>query len=346
MKNDFKKHKYSKLKQVKIIAYQKGFSLLELMITLSIGLVLFAGVLSVFVGMQSTVKETSSYGELQENARFAISVLTDDLLHQNFWGDYSGSLNMGSLDQAPNPAGVECTGGGINNGTYPLAVGEFRTLWGETSAAAVAPATVGATAMSCINDAVPNSDVIQLKRVIARPLAAVSDNFSYLMANADTGALYKVPVVAPNVVPVIKNSRIWQYQHHVYYVRERSNVPVLMQWRLTSEMSAAPIIDGIERIYFMYGISTVTDPTAVGYGVVNAYVSAANMTQALWDNTNSNIVAVKVYVLARSILPDNKYQNQNTYKLGDQADYTPADNYRRLLLSSTVTLYNSEIDAW
>ncbi|MGB2739383.1 MAG: PilW family protein [Cognaticolwellia sp.] len=346
MKNDFKKYKYSKLIQAKTIAYQKGFSLLELMITAAIGLVLFAGVLSVFVGMQSTVKETSGYGELQENARFAISVLTDDLLHQNFWGDYSGSLNLSSLDQAPNPAGVECTGGGVNNGTYPLAVGEFRTLWGETSAAAAAPATVGTTTMSCINDAVPNSDVIQLKRVIARPLAAATANFSYFMANADTGALYKVPVVAPNVVPVIANSRIWQYQHHVYYVRESFDVPVLMQWRLTNQMSVAPIIEGIERIYFMYGISNVIDPTAAGYGVVNAYVSAANMTQALWDNTNSNIVAVKMYILARSILPDNKYENKNTYKLGDQVDYTPDDNYRRLLLSSTVTLYNSEIDAW
>lgn len=346
MKNDFKNRKYSKLRQAQITIYQKGFTILELMIALAIGLVLFAGVLSVFVGMQSTVKETSSYGELQENARFAISVLTDDLLHQNFWGDYTGSLNLSSLDQAPNPAGVECTGGGTNNGTYPLAVGEFRTLWGETSAAAAAPATVGATTMSCINDAVPNSDVIQLKRVIARPLAAATANFSYLMANADTGALYKMPLTPPAVAPVIANSRLWQYQHHIYYVRETSDVPVLMQWRLTNEMTVAPIIDGIERIYFMYGISNEIDPTAAGYGVIDAYVSASNMTQALWDNNNSNIVAVKVYVLARSILPDNKYQNQNTYKLGDQADYTPADNYRRLLLSSTVTLYNSEIDAW
>jgi type IV pilus assembly protein PilW len=119
-----------------------------------------------------------------------------------------------------------------------------------------------------------------------------------------------------------------------------------MKWRLTTQMINEPIIDGIERIYFMYGVSTVTNPTAAGFGVVNAYVSAASMTEDLWNNTNSRILAVKIYVLARSILPDNKYDNENTYTLGDQAAYTPADNYRRLLLSSTVTLYNSEIDAW
>jgi type IV pilus assembly protein PilW len=67
------------------------------------------------------------------------------------------------------------------------------------------------------------------------------------------------------------------------------------------------------------------------------------MTEALWNNTNSRILAVKVYVLARSILPDPTYTNNNTYVVGDQADYTPEDNFRRLLLSSTITLYNSEM---
>jgi type IV pilus assembly protein PilW len=54
-------------------ANNKGFALVELIIALSVGLVLFAGVLSIFVGMRTTTAETSSYGELQENGRFAIS---------------------------------------------------------------------------------------------------------------------------------------------------------------------------------------------------------------------------------------------------------------------------------
>ena len=53
---------------------QLGFSLLELFIALAIGLALLLGVLSVFVGMRTTTAETSSYGEMQENGRFAISI--------------------------------------------------------------------------------------------------------------------------------------------------------------------------------------------------------------------------------------------------------------------------------
>ena len=75
-------------------------TLIEIFISLAIGLALFAGILSVFVGMKTTTQETATYGELQENGRFALSVLSDDLLRQNFWGDYTGTLDNSMLKSA------------------------------------------------------------------------------------------------------------------------------------------------------------------------------------------------------------------------------------------------------
>ena len=95
----------------------------------------------------------------------------------------------------------------------------------------------------------------------------------------------------------------------------------------------------------MYGIDTDI-PGSAGYGIVDAFVSAENMTLNQWDNGNNNrILAVRIYVLSRSILPDSKYTNTNTYNLGDVA-VTFNDNYRRLLFNSTVTLYNAGVDSW
>jgi len=145
---------------------------------------------------------------------------------------------------------------------------------------------------------------------------------------------------------VIVNPRMWEYQHHVYYVRQElvgsNSVPVLMQGRLANfNMNFSPIIDGIERIRFMYGIDTDTD------GIVNAFVSATNMTPDLWNDTGgTRILAVKMFVLARGINPDSKYTNTNSYQLGDDLPFIPNDNYRRLLFSSTVTLYNTSVEAW
>lgn len=324
---------------------QGGFSLLEVFIALAIGLVIFAGVLSIFVGLRTTTSETSSYGELQENGRFAISVLSDDLLRQDFWGDYTGSIDLASINPVPGAPVGECIGGGINNGTFPLAVGNFRTLWGET--------VTSATILSgCRDDGKVGSDILQLKRAVSTPLVdgagdpitvAAAGNF-YLVSNTNNGTIF-----ASGAVPDVENAQVWEYQHHIYYVREETQgsntVPVLMQAQLSNTLSFAPIIDGIEMIRFEYGIDTETDPTVPGYGIVNAYIPAGSMTDALWNNAASRIIAVKIYVLARGVREDKKYTNTNTYQLAG-FDYTVNDNYRRLLFSSTVTLYNANIDTW
>lgn len=325
--------------------FQRGFSLLEVFIALAIGLVIFAGVLSVFVGMRTTTTETTSFGELQENGRFAISLLSDDLLRQDFWGDYTGTIDLASINPVPAAPTGECVGGGINNGTFPLAAGHFRTLWGATVESAI-------ILSGCRTDAKVGSDILQLKRVVSIPLVdgagdpitvAPVGNY-YLVTNMNNGTIF-----TSGNVPTVQNGQVWEYQHHIYYVREdtqgTNTVPVLMQGQLSNTLSFSPIIDGIEIIHFEYGIDTQIDPTDPGYGIIDAFISANNMTDALWDNVNSRILSVKIYVLARNILPDNKYTNTNTYQLGDQL-FTFNDNYRRLLFSSTITLYNAGVDTW
>ena len=324
--------------------HQQGFSLLEVFIALAIGLVIFAGVLSVFVGLRTTTTETTSFGELQENGRFAMSLLTDDISRQDFWGDYTGTLDLSSISHALAAPSNDCNGAGVNNASFPLAVGNFRTLWGETVSSA--------DPMGCFDDAKTGSDLIQLKRVVATDLVkadgtpittAPAGNY-HLITSSNNGILFN-----NGAVPTIDNGRVWQYQHHVYYVREESQgdntVPVLMQGQLTNQMSFSPIIDGIEMIRFMYGYDADTDPEAAGYGQVDAFIPAKDMN-ALWDNNGgTKIIAGKIFVLARNVMPDSKYTNSNTYQLGDLS-VTFDDNYRRLLFSSTVTLYNARVDSW
>lgn len=328
-----------------ILQYQKGFSLLEVFVTLVIGLVIFSGVLSIFVGLRTTASETTSYGELQENGRFAISVLSDDLMRQDFWGDYTGTIDIATINPVPAAPLGECIGEGINNGTFPLAAGHFRTIWGGT-------VTSASIMQGCRTDAKVGSDILQLKRVVSTPLVdGVGDPITiapvgnyYFVGNESKGTLFTA-----GAVPVINDAQVWQYQHHIYYVREEAQgdntVPVLMQGQLSSTLAFSPIIDGIEMIRFEYGIDTQIDSTVQGYGIIDAYISADNMTAALWNNATSRILSVRIYVLARNVLPDNKYTNNNTYQLGDQT-FTFNDNYRRLLFSSTITLYNAGVDAW
>lgn len=317
---------------------QHGFSLIELFISLAIGLALFAGVLSVFVGMRTTSSETSSFGNMQETGRFAISVLTDDLMRQGFWGDMYGSLERSALSGVPATPGSECVGGGFNNGTFPAnnTPLHFRALWGAT-------ATV-TNPISCINNAKLQSDVIQIKRTISSPVLAAAMNADryYLVTNSTTGQI----IDGADPVPAsINNATIWEYQHHVYYVSDDSaggqNYPVLNRIMLVNGMDDEPLIDGVEMVKFMYGVDVDND------SIVDTYVAANNMTQAFWDNEfDSRIRSVKMFVLVRDIEPDSNYTNRTVYQLGDTTLNAFNDNYRRMLFSSTVTLFNGDIEVW
>lgn len=320
--------------------HQGGFNLVELLLALFVGLSLLLGILSVFVGMRTTTAETSSYGQIQENGRFAISLLTDDLLRQGFWGDFTGTLDASALVTSPDPISVsltDCIGAGENNASFPSALGHFRTLWGDT--------VKSSSPMSCINNAKVDSDLIQLKRSISVALApqdVISTRY-YLVANPNSAAIF----AGDEAIPALNFSQIWQYQHHVYYVREETQggekVPVLVQGRLQNKnsiMTLDMVVEGIEIMRFMYGVDTDND------GVVNAFIAADSMTDAYWNNENdTSILAVKVYILARDILPDRKYSNTNVYQLGDW-QYTANDNYRRMLFSTTISLHNARIDSW
>lgn len=325
---------------------QKGFSLLEIILSLSVGLLLFAGIMSVLIGMRTTTQVTNSLGELQENGRFALSVITEDLMRQNFWGDLASPLNLSNsiANGLPSmPAATDCKGGGLNNSSFPQALGHFRTLWGMTA--------LSNNPINCIDDARVGSDILQIKRVLANPLPPLADgspgnpanNSYWLSSNITNGIIFPGTMVAP----FVNNSQLWPYQHHVYYVRDETqgdlNVPVLMKATLknggASLMNFQPLIEGIEVIRFMYGVDTDSDR------VVNAYISAPRMTEDYWNNTNAKILAVKIYILARNILPDKNYQNTKSYLVGDM-QVISNDNYRRLLLMSTVTLHNSGVETW
>lgn len=63
-----------------------GFSLVELMVALVLGLVIMAAVLSIFVGMSQSVRTETTISRLQENARFALEKLSVDVRQAGFTG--------------------------------------------------------------------------------------------------------------------------------------------------------------------------------------------------------------------------------------------------------------------
>jgi type IV pilus assembly protein PilW len=65
---------------------QKGLTLIELMIALTLSLVLLAGVIQIFVANKASYRMTEAHARLQENARFALDILSRDVRSAGYSG--------------------------------------------------------------------------------------------------------------------------------------------------------------------------------------------------------------------------------------------------------------------
>lgn len=75
-----------------------GFSLVELMIAITIGLILLGGIGYVYLGSRQTFRTQDDFSRIQENVRYALETVGVDVR----MAGYSGCLNLSSIDPA-NP---------------------------------------------------------------------------------------------------------------------------------------------------------------------------------------------------------------------------------------------------
>lgn len=95
--------------------YQRGVTLVELMVAMVIGLIITAGVLNVFTSSKQSYRTVQASSELQENARYAMEVLQQNLRQAGFvrnsWEPTGAQINVidNPVDGAQSSDGVAGT---------------------------------------------------------------------------------------------------------------------------------------------------------------------------------------------------------------------------------------------
>lgn len=322
--------KYTRVQ--KLTDNQLGMSLVELMVAMVISLFLSAGIFTMFTMSSSSVTTTSQFNQLQENGRIALAIMTRDISQVGFTGDVTGTdLVVGSNTTVS--AGVtvtnDCIGGGANNATLPNTVpSHFRKLWGYEQG-------VSAISFACLTNVNTNTDVIQIKRFIGPSSTTISaDNRIYVETTSSQAVFHTGALGAPTLA----NGRFWEYQHHIYYIADDGDIPVLRRRTLTATKGMSneeQLIEGIENMRIEYGFDSDGDSTP------DQYLPAASVTNLMWDNESfQRLVAVKIHLLVRAVNADKSYTNKTEYQLGDKTITAPNDNYRRKVMSTTVMLEN------
>lgn len=145
-----------------------GLSLIELLIAMVLGLTLVTGVIQIYVGSTTTERDQDARLRMQENGRFAMNFLSNEIRMAGYLGclgSMEGSGANNTLDGAPatlqpgtGVQGWEAGGtapGAINNSANNVATVSSDTAEWTTSAA-------GAAFNIPDVQAVPNSDILRL----------------------------------------------------------------------------------------------------------------------------------------------------------------------------------------
>ncbi|MCL1120756.1 PilW family protein [Shewanella seohaensis] len=312
---------------------ERGMSLVELMVAMVIGLFLTAGVFTMFSMSSSNVTTTSQFNQLQENGRIALAIMERDISQLGFMGDLTGTdfIVGTNTNIEVTTITADCVGDGLNNATLPNnQPAHFRRLWGYEN-------TATSTHLSCLgnSDVNADTDVLQLKRFIGPNVATGNSSSVYVAANSSQAVFF----VGATPTTALENPRTWEYQHHVYFIANDANqIPILRRKTLTSTgmSNDEQLVEGIENIRFLYGFDNDGDSTP------DSFMPAEDVTSLMWDNEGfQRLVAIKAFVLVRSINEDKSYTNETEYLLGDKTITIPAnDHYRRKVLSTTIVLEN------
>lgn len=338
----------------------RGFSLVELMVAIAIGLLILAALTTIFAGSSKTSSEIERASEQTDNGAYALQVLSDELRNAGYLGEFNGRL-LAIPANKPDPCVTDLAG---LNSALPVAIQGYDQ---------------GAGAPSCLADVKANTDILVIRRT---SVCAVGDTgcdpqvsglpyfqastcnstselgspsvSNYFALDTDTSHLnlHTKSCLSGELAP------LRQYRVKIYFIanndKSGDGIPTLKVAELAMSggalgWSIAPIVEGVENMQLEYGLDAPLARTGnpVAFAAdPDSYASCTSSSTptctAYWANT----VALRIHLLVRALTPSPGFTSAKTYAMGlDGAGnaltlgpYT--DSFKRHVFESQVRINN------
>jgi type IV pilus assembly protein PilW len=347
---------------------QQGLSLIELMVSMAIGLGLLAALSTVFVNSSRSQAELARAAQQIENGRFATQTLQDDLWHAGFYGRYV-AYSTTAPAALPDPCSINLdTAVAVPT---PLQNALVFGVQGYNDAAAVPAALAGCLSA---DDLLPGTDILVVRRTESRTSAvgALNAKTIYLQSVAESYDPVSLTALSPIIAkgnpsatfnqasPTTSElGEIRRFHVHIYFIAKCSvpaggaancnagadsgkPIPTLKRLEINAAgaFEVVPLVEGIENLQVEYGIDTVPaglpagSPYA-GDGMPESYKAAPTATEF------SQVVAVRLFVLARATEASVSYVDSKTYDLGLHGAVVGSGPYKRQVFTTVVRLQNA-----
>jgi len=345
---------------MKYLKHQHGISLVEILVALVISLFLLAGIIQVYVANKSSYGFTNSISRIQENGRYAMELMAQDLRMAGFFGcavfdtedDASMDSIVNNLDTAGNGYDPELydfleqdlVEGSDNDG---LNGSDSITLRGALPGQATVMPPYNLNLSANIHITQPSDvqagDIIMISNCRGADIFQVTNATSSADANTQA-VVHNTGVADPgpgNYNPDTctaghclsqaygADSSVFKLQTVTYTIAVgESGEPAL--WRSSNGVNEE-LIEGIEQMQVLYGVDTTDDDHP------NQYMIATNVVS--WYD----VMSIRLMLLVRSAAVQVVEAPQVITYNGVTA--TAADNRLRQVFTTTIALRNRIGDA-
>lgn len=327
---------------------QTGLSLVELMISITLGLLITAGVISIFVGNRQGFRAQDSASHMQESARYTIHYLTTLIRMADLWsGIRSSAITIGTHSVTGIKASKLCGSELILNVSEGL-----RGYQGSSS-----------PPLDCVTppDYVAQSDMLVIRRVDPDTWTAAEDipgkdnakrNYLRVRIGHD-GYLYQGSQSAEAEQHIATDNGVldYAYDFQLLFLRPcsikqgsncstRSTTPTLTSLQLQSDggLSQVALVQNVEQMKFEYGIDTDDDQIA------DSYRSARLVGD--WNRVKT----VRAFIVVRGDALDH-FKDDQIYAMGVGFCHGPAtsscasqyrgyEGYQRRLITKDILIRN------
>lgn len=300
----------------------QGFSLVELMVSITIGLILLLGLSTLLVNSSNSHREMQKSSAQIENGRYAMQILSDEIQMAGYLGELSPTAFAAPAVDEP------CTP------TALYTVPDVPVAIGYDPAADIA----------CLADRKANTGVLVVRRVLSTPIVLAGtnppDTSSYLQVSLCNNDPLTKPFVLGSVAgeftvrqkDCATPANVRRYVMRVYYV-STDDILKSREFSLGALQASVDLVDGIEDMQFDYGIDTTGD------GAPDEYKGVPAVTEL------EDVMAVRVNLLARNLEETPGFVDSKTYNLGlNKAAYTPVSAmaaYKRHAYTALVRIENA-----
>ncbi len=282
---------------------QAGFSMVELMVALVLGLFVTTAVLQTFLGAKKAYEFQQEFSRIQENGRFAMEFLSRDIRQADYWGCLSDSSSIVANVSSAVDSGVEgfdaipASSSGYAPVLGPLADGFLMRRINQTGVKV--EKIVGAnvhldkTTPFAQGDTLIASDCsIGASFIISAKVNPSDKVIKHGLPPSGGGA-----GMSPLGIPNVSGYDVYTAVSTRYWLRLGvSGEPTLVRGTATDawDSGGVELVEGVENFQILYGVDVPPKTGTPNYFVAADQVSAASTSM-------DDVVSVQIHLLLRSL---------------------------------------------